>query len=156
MSKRTLEMKSWQIFHYARKHLHRSALYSIFGKKNARTVDYWCENPKFTNKPEDAYDPLQGCKELLEVLDDQGHCAVVRSAISFLISGTSLECGINPEVIDTLPTITDEILADYRSVAAMQSAIESGLHPDEIAALKRAAISEIERTFAKYKGDYQR
>ena len=156
MPKSSAPMQSWQVFHYARKHLNRSVLYAIFGKKNARTVDYWCENPKFTNKTEQAYDPIQGVKDLLEQLDDQGHCPVVRAAIAYLVSGTSLDLGIDPEIIEPMQTIQDEILADYRAVASMQAAIEAGHHPDEISALKRAAIAEVERTFAKYREDYNK
>ena len=156
MPKSATKLQSWQIFHYARKHLNRSTLYSIFGKKNARTVDYWCENPKFTGKSEEAYDPIQGVKDLLETLDDQGHCDVVRSAVAFMVSGTSIESEDGTAIKDILPTLTEEILADFRAVAAMQASIEAGQHPDEVAAWKRSAIAELERTVAKYREDYNR
>lgn len=155
MSKKEIEMKSWQIFHYARKYLGRSMLYVFFGRKNTRVVEYWCQDPTYTVKPDDAYDPLLGCKRLLKALDDHGHCGVVRSTFAYLFSGTSIECGINKEIIEPLPTIKDEILADYRSVAALQAGIESGVDPDEVETLKDEAIAELERTYAKYRKDYR-
>ena len=66
MAKEKANMRSWQVLHFARKHLGRSSLYAIFGRKNARTVDYWCEDPKYTGKEECAFDPIQGVKDLLE------------------------------------------------------------------------------------------
>ncbi len=150
MAKDSRKMQSWQVFHYARKHLGRSALYAIFGNKNARSVDYWCEDPRFTTKGEAAHDPIRGVKLLLEQLDDEGHCAVVRACIDFLRKGTSAGCGFDPEVVDILPTITEEVLADYRAVAALQSAIESGASFDVVGDLKYQAIEEIERTVARY------
>lgn len=148
------KMQSHHIFHFARKHLGRSVLYAIFGRKNTRIVEYWCQDPLYTAKPEEAYDPLRGVKSLLEVLDSHGHCGVVRACIAYLISGTSMECGVNPEIVDTKPTMTEEILADYKAVAALQDAIEKAEYPEHIITLKQAAIAEIERTFAKYKAQW--
>lgn len=144
-------MQSWNVFHFARKHLGRAALYSFFGKKNARAIDYWCEDPKYTNKPPEAYDPVSGVKNLLEALDDHGHCGVVRSCIAYLVSGTSLGCGVEqPPLVEPLPTIHQEILADYAAVAELQRAIDDAAPLSTITACKREAIAEIERTVAKY------
>jgi len=156
MSKESSKMQSWQVFHYARKRLGNSTLYAIFGKKNARAVDFWCQNPRTTGKEETAYDPIQGVKNLLEALDDLGHCDVVRSAIAFLISGTSLECGVSPRVVDPRPTITEEILLDYKAVANLQAAIEAGETPEEVEEKKQTAIAELDRTIAKYREDFHR
>lgn len=144
------KMRSWQFFHFVRKHLGRSVLYSVFGKKNARAVDYWCEDPRFTAKPEKAYDPLQGIKDTIDLLDDRGHCDVVRSVLTYLAAGTSSDNGDEPVINELLPTLTDEILADFRAVAALQTAIESETDIEEIEILKRDAIAEIERTVARY------
>ena len=150
MSNETSKMQSWQVFHYARKYLTRSRLYAIFGKKNARAVDFWCEDPRFTNKTEGAYDPLQGVKTLIDMLDDQGHCDVVRATFAFLSEGTSCETGGNPAIIDPLPTIHEEILADFRAVGLLQRAIESGAGIDEVKQYRQHAIAEVERTVARY------
>lgn len=150
------KMQSHHIFHFARKHLGRSSLYVIFGRKNTRTIEYWCQDPLYTAKPEEAYDPLRGVKALLEMLDDHGHCGIVRSCIAYLVSGTSLECGVDPQIVEPHSTIPEEILADYRAIAKLQAAIESGLPPSDIDALKPEIFAEVERTCAKYRKDYAR
>ena len=153
MAKEETRMRSWQVMHFARKRLGRSALYAIFGKKNGRTVDYWCEDPKYTGKEERAFDPIQGVKDLLEALDDQGHTSVVRACLDFLREGTSLEEGFSPSVTDLLPTLAEEKLADYTCLAEFQASICRCDSYAEVDRLKRAAIEEIERTFAKYRED---
>ena len=152
MSKGPLKMQSWQIFHFARKHLGSSVLYAIFGKKNARSIDYWAQDPRYTNKPEGSYDPILGIKTLLETLDDHGHEAVVRAAISHIASGAS-STGFNDvtELKDLLPTMSEEILGDYRAVGVMQAAIEAGLDVAEVDRLKTEAIDELHRTVALYR-----
>lgn len=147
------KMRSWQIFYYARKYLGRSALYAIFGRKNARSVDYWCEDPKYTSKPETAYDPLQGIKYLLKELDDHGHSPVVRSALKYITSETSTAIDGECEFGELLPTVTEEILADFRVVASLQRAIENELDVEKVAAIKEMAVAEIERTYARYLKD---
>lgn len=153
MAKEKTKMRSWQVMHFARKHLGRSALYAIFGKKNARTVDYWCEDPKVTGKEERAFDPIQGVKDLLETLDDHGHTSIVRACLDFLCSGTSLKEESTPVVSDLLPTMAEEELADYTCLAAFQAAIGRCAPYQEVNKLKKASIEEIERTFAKYRQD---
>lgn len=149
MPKEQRKMQSWQVFHFARKHLGRSALYTIFGKKNARAVEFWCQDPMTTGKEEGAYDPILGVKRLLTMLDDHAHVDAVRSCVAFLCSGTSLDCGCEPEMVSPLPTISEEILADYKAVACLQAAIEDRMPMDIINELKDEAIAEIERTCAK-------
>ena len=156
MPKNQPEMKSWLPFHYTRKHLGGEILYAIFGKKNARTVDYWCQDPKVTNKPEGAFDPIQGVKDLLETLDDHGHFSMVRATLEFLASGTSVGCGETPKPEDIKPTINEELLLDYACVAEMHKAIKNKVHPDEIEKLRRQAVDEIDRTYAKYRRDFQK
>lgn len=154
MPKDNARTQSWRFFHYARKYLKRGTLYSIFGRRHARTVDLWCEDPKFSCKDERAFDPIQGVGELLTALDDMGHVGIVRSCLAYLASGTSVDLNLDEGVEELKKTITEEILADYRAVAELQSAIEHGHHPDRIATLKTAAIAEIERTYARYRKDY--
>ncbi|MGV0961834.1 MAG: hypothetical protein ACOYB1_18570 [Limnohabitans sp.] len=155
MPKETSKMQSWQVFHYARKHLGRSVLYAIFGRKNARAVDYWCENPLHTQKPDGAYDPMHGVKALVDTLDDHGHCDVVRSIFGYLSAGTSCDTGHTPEVTDLLPTVGEEMLADFRSISDLQRAIESGAPLEEVKMCRGLAIAEIDRTIARYAKDAQ-
>ena len=147
------QMQSWQIFHFARKHLNRSTLYAIFGKKNARAVDYWCEDPRYTAKVDGAYDPISGVKSMLETLDDQGHCGVVRSAIAYLCSSTSVQCDHKQEIVEPMSSLADEILADYRAVAELQKAIESQCDIAGVEHLLLEAVAELERTVALYRKD---
>jgi hypothetical protein len=154
MPNKTREMQSWQVFHFARKHLGRSVLYSIFGKKNARAVDYWCEDPRYTAKPEGAYDPIYGVKILLEALDDLAHCGTVRSALAYLASGTSAAADNVPEIVEPLPDISDEILADFRAVGELQRAIENKLDLTGVEHLMHEAIAELERTVACYQKEF--
>lgn len=155
MTKVSVKMQSWQVFHYARKHLTRSVLYTIFGRKNARAVDYWCEDPRYTAKHTGAYDPIQGVKTLIDTLDDRGHCDVVRSIFAFLSTGTTCETGKDPEITDLLPTVGEEILADFRTVGDLQRAIEAGASLDEVKQYRGLAIAEIDRTIARYAKDVQ-
>jgi len=153
MPKNDGEMQSWQVFHYVRKHIGRSVLYAIFGKRHARTVDLWCQDPRFTDKEARSYDPLQGLRDLLSILDDHGHVPIVRSSLQYLASGTSVDCDYHGDHADPLPTITEEILADYRAVADLQRAIEAGQDAHTVNQLKAEAINEIERTVALYLKD---
>jgi hypothetical protein len=153
MAKATGQMQSWQVFHFARKYLTRAVLYAIFGKKNARIVDYWCEDPKYTDKAEQAYDPILGVRNLLTALDDMGHTPVVRACIAFLVSDTSLADDCQPAVTNLRPTMAEEELADYVCLAEFQAAIRNGLPKKEIMRRKQAALEEIERTFAKHVKD---
>jgi len=54
---------------------------------------------------------------------------------------------------DQLPTIHEEILADYSAVARLQQAIEAGADLETINNLKKEAVEEIERTVARYARD---
>lgn len=145
------KMSSWQIFWYARKHLGRSLLYQIFGKKNARTVDRYCEDPRYTLREENEFNPIKGVRNLLNELDDRGHCTVVRAAVDYMVSGTSLSNGLQGEVIDLLDTMVEEKLADYEKLSLLHRAIENGMPMGNIIKLRNEAIAEIERTVAKYR-----
>lgn len=155
MPKESTKLQSWQIFHYARKHLGRSVLYGIFGKRHARTVDHWSQDPRFTDKEEKAFDPIQGVKDLLSILDDHGHCGVVRSCLSYLSAETSCAASNTEDIVEPLPTIGEELLADFRAVAKLQSVIELDKGIEAVLAAKREAISEIERTVALYRKGQQ-
>lgn len=49
-----------------------------------------------------------------------------------------------------LPTVQDELLADYAALAEFQRGIQSGADMERALALKAAAIEEIERTVSRY------
>ena len=152
MSKKSVKMQSWQVFHFARKHLGSPVINVIFGKKNARKIDYWCQDPKYTNKQEGSYDPILGVKKLLEILDDHGHEDIVRSTVSYITADTSAaSSSIEPGLADLQPTISEEILRDYKVVADLQSAIENSESIEVVDGLKEEAMDEIARTVALYR-----
>ena len=154
MPNESSKMKSWQIFHFFRKQIGREVLYSIFGTKNSRTVDYWSQDPIFTGKPEGAFDPIKGIKEMIDRLDNYGHVGVAQACIDYLCAGTSLDCGREPHITEPKKSLMEEILADYRSVAELQRAVEEGASPAFVAKMRDAAIEEIERTYARYVREY--
>lgn len=125
-------------------------LYRIFGTRNARTVNLWCEDPKCTAREDGAYDPISGVKALFDELDSYGHVGVVRSCITYLVSDTSVGVNGELELVEPRPTIAEEILLDYKAVAELQAAIDAAREAEHIVVLKNAAIAEIERTVAKY------
>jgi hypothetical protein len=132
-------------------------LYAIFGTRHARTIDGWCEDPRYTGKDDDAFDPIKGIRNLLWLLDDEGHVGVVRSALQYIASGTSVDCGADWASMAEPPvTINSGILAGYKALADLQEAIESGGHPDQINRLKLAVFAELELVNAKYRGEYER
>jgi len=85
-------------------------------------------------------------------LDDYGHADVVRQAVNFIVSDTSaaIDCDA-PVITDLQPTMSDEILCDYKAVAKLQAAIEAGESVECVSALKDEAIDEIARTVALYR-----
>lgn len=152
MSKSAMKMKSWQFFHFVRKHFGSGVLYAIFGKKSARTIDRWCEDPRTTGKEELAFDPVSGMKEVVELLDDHGHVGIIRAMISYLLSGTSLSdeyC--ETEIIEPKETITEEELLDFQAAADFHRAINRSDDPETVRQYKIWAIAELERTEARYR-----
>jgi|GEM_PF-944337 hypothetical protein len=157
MPKTNATMQSWRVFHYARKYLGRQRLYAIFGTRHARTIDGWCEDPRYTDKDVDAFDPIKGIRNLLWLLDDEGHVGVVRSALQYIASGTSIDCGDDMASMAEPPTtINAGILAVYKAVAELQAAIDAGVRPDNLKGLKVAILAEINLVCAKYRGECER
>jgi len=144
------KLKSGQIFHYFRKHIGRHELYRIFGTKNSRTIDLYCQDTHCTNREEGAFDPIKGVRDMLTTLDDYGHTGVVKAAVAYITSGTGIYCGYRDEITELRATIHEEILRDYEAVSNFQKAIEARLFLEEVALYKEKAIAEIERTYAKY------
>lgn len=61
-----------------------------------------------------------------------------------------MDAGTEEELVAPMPSMTDEILADYRAVAKLQNAIELGCDVAGVEHLLKDAIAELERTFALY------
>ena len=147
------KLQSWQIFHAARKHLGVERLVAMFGKKNARSIYTWAADPACTE--ERCKDPLEALHAMLSELDTIGRGDVARSALAYLATALDGEHE-EPAVAEIRPTIEAEVLADYQSVAALQSAIEAGMSIATVDSMRLAAVEEVSRTFAKYVADFER
>lgn len=146
MSTKPQKMQSWQVFRAARKYLGVDNVARIF-RKEKRSAYNWAQDPAFTEHR--CSNPLDLLHALFEKMDVVGLGYVVRAALRYLESAIDPEVEAG-EIKEPLPTIELELLADYSSLAKMQSKIESGSPLAEVLELKDEAIAEIERTVALY------
>ena len=142
-------MQPWQVFHAANKYLRPENVARIFNKEK-RSAYNWGQDPAFTEHR--CRNPLEHLHSLFEKMDAAGIGYVARSGIRYL--ETAIEDDVDLEDIkDPLPTIHEEILADYSAVARLQQAIEAGSDLETVNNLKKEAIEEVERTVARYARD---
>lgn len=150
MAKGLMKLQTWQIFHAARKHLSPERVTKIFGKKNARSAYTWAQDPVTTE--DRCKDPIEALHTMMLELDAIGRGDVARAVIEFLrtaVDGESCSCAVK----EVLPTIEQELLADYQALASFQRAVEACEDVDIVDALRVGAIEEIDRTHAKYLQD---
>lgn len=146
MSDELPRMQPWQVFQAARKYLGANIVARIFNRE-VRSAHNWAQDPVHTECR--CKSPLELLHTLFERMDAAGVGYAARAGIEFL--STALDPAVQVGGIkEPLPTIHEEILADYSAVARLQLAIESGADIDTINQRKREAIEEIERTVAKY------
>lgn len=152
MSKELAKMQPWQVFQAARKYLGAEVVARIFNRE-IRSAHSWAQDPAYTQSR--CRSPLELLYTLFERMDAIGLGYAARAAIRYLESAVdqTAEAG---EIREPLPTIQEEILADYSAVAALQATIEKEGGLDEVMRLKEEAIAEIERTVAKYHKGYGR
>lgn len=141
-------MQPWQVFHGANKYLGLERVARIWNKEK-RSAYNWAQDPTYTEHR--CQNPLELLHAMFAKMDDAGIGYVARAGIRYL------ETAIDPEVLlddphgmDTLPTITEEVLADFVAIGELHTAIKDG---DDLQAVKMAAaaaIAEIERTVALY------
>ncbi len=137
---------SWQVFNAARKYLGAAAVARIFNR-SLRSAHDWAQDPACTAVR--CKSPLECLHALFERLDAAGMGYVARAALAYLESALAPEHGAEALCLP-LPTLEQEVLADFRSVAALQAAVEAGAEMDMVAALADEAKAEIERTVARY------
>ena len=145
MSDESPKMQPWQVFHAAKKHLGVEAVARIFNKEK-RSAYNWAGDPACTEVR--CKSPLELLHTLFERMDAAGCGYMARAAIRYL--ETALDDTDPPLVREPLPTVQDELLADYAALAEFQRAIHAGMDMDAVQSLKIAAIEEIERTVARY------
>jgi hypothetical protein len=140
-------IETWQIWHAMRKHLGDQFVITVLGRRNARTVRMYAQDPRFTE--DRCKDPLQALHILFEELATYGRGDVARSAIKYLSSAVD-DLDPGDAVQPLLATVDQEVLADYAGVADLQHAINAGEPSDVVFDLVEKAKAEIDRTLAKY------
>lgn len=144
-------MQPWQVFHAARKYLGPDSVARIFNKEK-RSAYSWGQDPDYTEHR--CKSPLELLHVLFARMDDVGVGYVARAAIRYL--ETAVEADVlfdSGQKLETMPTITEEVLADYSAVASLQLAIDEGRPLEDVKSRATAAVAEIHRTVAKYAED---
>jgi len=149
-----VKLQSWQIFAAARRHLGPSVVSAIFGKRRARMAYLWAQDPAVTDSHH-GRDPLESIKMMFERMAEVGRGDVVRSALGYLAGALDDSTEIDP-VVDCLPTMDAELLADFGAVALLREGIEEDFEPEEVERLAQAAIDEVGRSLAKYKAEIKK
>ncbi len=143
------KMQPWQVFQAARKYLGSNTVARIFGKE-IRSAYNWAQDPAFTQCR--CRSPLELLHTLFERMDAAGIGYVARAGIEYLSSAIDPAMQVD-SIKEPLPTIHEEILADYSAVSKLQQAIEAGADLETVNDLKKEAVEEIERTVARYARD---
>ena len=140
-------MQPWQVFHAANKYLGPDNVARIWNREK-RSAYNWAQDPAYTEHR--CQNPLELLHTQFAKMDDAGIGYIARAGIRYL------ETAIDPDVLlddprslDTLPTINEEVLADFATVALLHADITSGQPLSEIKLSAARAIAEIERTVAK-------
>ena len=143
------KLETWQIWHALKKALGETFLMAVMGKKNARTIRLYSQDPRTTE--DRCKDPLEALHIIFSEADLIGRGDLARKAIDYLHTSLDDDGGYDAtEASGLLPTMAEEKLAYYVKLAAFQKAIEDGADVDLVEVLMNEAKSEIERTYAKY------
>ncbi len=148
MSNETVKLQSWQVFQAARKFIGAERVARIFNREK-RSAYSWAQDPAFTEHR--CKNPLDLLHNLFVELDARGLGYVARDAVTYLASAIDdQECS---PVMEPLPTLEAELLADFSSLADLKTAIDEGEDIKTVKSLKREAVAELERTVARYIAD---
>jgi len=145
--------RPWQFWQQAKVHLGKR-LVLLWGKRNARVLRLYSQNPAFTER--DCKCPLERLWNVFFELKAVGRADVARQALAYLES--AIEDRELEELFaldDIKATIEAEVLADFRAVAELQDAIDAGDDSAMVELIAKKAMAEIERTVAKYKKDHK-
>lgn len=142
------KLETWQIWHALKKTLGEPLLMHVLGKKNARTIRLYSQDPKYTE--DRSKDPLEYLHIIFSEADEIGRGDLARKAIDYLQSAVGDHSYDLVPATQLLPTLDAEKLADWQAVASFQRAIDECAEVDLVETLMNEAKDEIERTFAKY------
>lgn len=138
---------TWQIWSGLKGTLTESFLMQVMGKKNARTIRLYSQDPRTSE--DRCKDPLEALHIIFSEADLLGRGDLARKAIGYLQTALDDSEEVKaPKAL--LPTLDAEKLADFQSVAAFQRGIDEGLDADLIEVLLLEAKEELDRTFAKH------
>lgn len=144
-------LETWQIWNALRITLGESFLMQVMGKKNARTIRLYSQDPRLTD--DRCKDPLEALRIILAEADLLGRGDIARRAVLYLAEAIG---DFDPNFADnivqqkTLTTMAEEELADYQRLSSFQRAIDEGADADLVETLMNEAIDEIKRTYAKF------
>ncbi len=144
-------MQPWQVFQAARKYIGPEVVAKIFNREK-RSAYNWGQDPAFTECR--CKSPLELLHTLFERMDAVGIGYVARAAIRYLETALDNDQDLD-DIKEPLPTIDQEILADFRAVAELQRCIEGGCSIEQVKSCQDAARAEIERTVARYIKDFE-
>ncbi len=146
MRKEEKIFQPWQLFKASIKALGLEQVAKCMGKCSSTVYEYG-KDPDTTGDKR-CRNPLERIHTLLSELDAFGRVDVCRSTIAYL--RTAFEEAEPSPVVEIKSTMSEEVLADSQSIAALQAAIERGESIDVVSDLTKEAKEEIARTLAKY------
>ena len=139
------ELQTWQIWHAMRKTLGDKFIMGVLGRRNARTIRMYAQDPRCT--VDRCKDPIEALAILFDELDTCGRGDIARLATDHLCHAhTGKLCEPKP----LKATLDQEVIADFEAVADLNAAIHADADLDYVRSLTEDAVQEIERTFAKY------
>lgn len=146
------KLETWQIWHAMRKTLGDTFIMNVLGRRNARTIRMYAQDPRCT--VDRSKDPVEALAILFDELATFGRADIARLAIEHL------QAAVGSNGVVTSPdrlkdTVDAEVIADFQAVADMQTAIALGASAEVVRAAVVAAKEEIDRTLARYLHDKQ-
>lgn len=114
-------MKSWEIYNVARKAL-GTGICRIYGNRNARTIDYWAQDPACS--ADHKRNPIDRLGALLVKLDSIGERDAAKSALRILAAAINCRVIDQVEAVPDKETLLEEILDDMPHIVAYQHALQ--------------------------------
>jgi hypothetical protein len=134
-------MKSWQIYDEARKTL-KIELYEIYGNRNARMIDYWARDPRFS--AEKKRNPIDRLELLFLELAEAGRRDVALAGLRILAGKIGCFLRDCDEAVPDRETLLGEIVDDMPCLTAYQKALEG----DDLEEVDRAE-ADLQRELAE-------
>lgn len=142
------KLETWQIWHALKRSLGESFLMAVMGKKNARTIRLYSQDPRTSE--DRCKDPLEALHIIFSEADEIGRGDLAKKAIDYLLSALSEHPYDLPAINSLLPTQDAENLEDYRTLNAFHEAMNNGADADLAETLLNESIEAQRRSFAKY------